>query len=117
LNYPNVPTVEEPLPTIELVPLGHLDPAPYNPRKISEQQLEALARSMKEFGVVDPVISNRDGTVIGGHQRIRAAERLGLSELPVIYVDLPKEKEKALNLALNRISGEWDEMDGVALTH
>jgi DNA modification methylase len=97
------------LPTIELVPLEHLDPAPYNPRKISDQQLDALARSMREFGVVDPVIANRDGTVIGGHQRIKAAERLGLSELPVIYVDLPKEKEKALNLALNRISGEWDE--------
>jgi ParB-like chromosome segregation protein Spo0J len=72
---------------------------------------------MKEFGVVDPVIANRDGTVIGGHQRIRAAERLGLPELPVIYVELPKDKGKALNLALNWISGEWDEIDGVALTH
>jgi ParB-like chromosome segregation protein Spo0J len=47
--------------------------------------------------VVDPVIANRDGTVIGGHQRIKAAERLGIPELPVIYVDLPKEKEKPLN--------------------
>jgi ParB-like chromosome segregation protein Spo0J len=54
-------------------------------------------------------IASRDGTVTGGHQRIKATERLGLAELPVIYVDLPEEKEKALNLALNRISGEWDE--------
>jgi ParB-like chromosome segregation protein Spo0J len=48
--------------TIEMVPLENLDPAPYNPRKISEQQLDALARSMREFGVVDPTIANRDGT-------------------------------------------------------
>ena len=82
------------MPTIELVPLGHLDSAPYNPRKISKQQLEALSSSMKEFGVVDPVIANRDGTVIGGHQRIKAALRLGLPEVPVIYVDLPKERRR-----------------------
>lgn len=71
-------TWEEPLPTIELVPLEHLDPAPYNPRKISEQQLDALARSMRELGVVDPVIAD-DGCASNGYERqaIRAGSRGG----------------------------------------
>jgi DNA modification methylase len=91
------------------VALNLLNPAEYNPRRITEQQLDALTRSMHEFGVVDPIIVNADGTVIGGHQRLKAAERLGLETVPVVYFDLSKPQEKALNLALNRISGEWDE--------
>lgn len=87
--------------------------ADYNPRKISEQEMESLKRSIKEFGFVQPVVVNqfagRENVVIGGHQRITAAKELGIEEIPVIYISLDPEKEKALNLALNRISGEWDE--------
>ncbi len=92
----------------ETVKISELKPAEYNPRTISEYELLKLTESIKVFGFVDPVIVNADGTVIGGHQRIKAAERLGMVEIPCVRVDLPKEREKALNLALNRISGEWD---------
>jgi len=84
--------------------------APYNPRKISDHDLEALRRSLKFFGVVEPVVVNRrTGRVVGGHQRIKAAEAEGIAELPVVTVDLDESSEKQLNLALNRISGEWNE--------
>lgn len=91
------------------VALDKLKPAGYNPRHISDDELASLVRSIREFGLVDPIVANKDGTVIGGHQRLKAAKIAGLERVPVVYVDLPKDKEKALNLALNRISGEWDE--------
>jgi len=84
--------------------------APYNPRRISEHDLAALAESMRRFGVVEPVVYNtRTDTIVGGHQRVKAAMRLGLDELPVVNVDLDPTQERALNLALNRISGQWDD--------
>ena len=83
--------------------------APYNPRLISEHDLEALGNSMKVFGVVEPVVVNRrSGNIVGGHQRVKAAEASGLDSLPVVYVDLDDQGERQLNLALNRISGEFD---------
>ena len=97
----------------EIINISALKPAEYNPRTISDHELSKLTESIRTFGFVDPVIVNADGTVIGGHQRIKAAERLGMSEIPCVRVDLPKDREKALNLALNRISGEWD-MDMLA---
>jgi ParB family chromosome partitioning protein len=97
----------------ESLKISDLKPAEYNPRSISERELTKLTESIRAFGFVDPVIVNADNTVIGGHQRIKAAERLGMAEVPCIRVDIPKDREKALNLALNRISGEWD-MDMLA---
>lgn len=83
--------------------------APYNPRTISDHDLDALARSMNEFGVVEPVIVNeRTGRIVGGHQRVKAAEASGIAELPVVHVDLDEAAEKQLNIALNKISGEFD---------
>lgn len=86
--------------------------AEYNPRKISDKELQKLVRSIREFGFVQPVVINtakcRKNVVVGGHQRIKAAELAGLDEVPVVEVKLDEEKEKALNLALNKISGEWD---------
>jgi DNA modification methylase len=83
--------------------------APYNPRTISDHDLEALARSMAAFGVVEPVVVNRrTGRIVGGHQRVKAAQALGIEQLPVVHVDLDESQEKQLNLALNRISGEFD---------
>jgi len=84
--------------------------APYNPRQISEWDLAALRRSMKFFGVVEPVVVNRrTGRVVGGHQRVKAAQAEGIETLPVVHVDLDEPSEKQLNLALNRISGDWNE--------
>jgi DNA modification methylase len=96
--------------TIELMPIGDLRPDPFNPRRISDAELEALTRSIREFGLVDPIIARReDRAVIGGHQRLVAARRLGLDTVPVVFVDLTPEQAKLLNLALNRISGQWDQ--------
>lgn len=93
----------------KLVKITELKPAGYNPRKITDWELRKLMRSLETFGFVEPVVVNKDMTIIGGHQRVKAAEHLGIEEIPCIFVDLPKGKEKALNLALNRISGEFDE--------
>ena len=84
--------------------------APYNPRQISDHDLEALRRSLRFFGTVEPIVVNRrSGHIVGGHQRVKAALAEGIDELPVYYVDLDDPSEKQLNLALNRIHGEWDE--------
>lgn len=83
--------------------------SPYNPRTISDNDLQALRRSLKFFGTVEPVVVNkRSGHIVGGHQRVKAAEAEGIDTLPVVYVDLDDPSEKQLNLALNRISGEWE---------
>jgi len=95
---------------IEHVPIGDLRPDPFNPRRISDAELEALTRSIQEFGLVDFIIARReDRSVIGGHQRLVAARRLGLDTVPVVFVDLSADQAKLLNLALNRISGDWDQ--------
>lgn len=95
---------------IEEVALDSLRPDPANPRRISEHQLAALARSIEAHGFVQPVLARReDKTVVGGHQRLLAARRLGLTTAPVIWLDVSIEEARLLNLALNRISGDWDE--------
>jgi DNA modification methylase len=94
---------------IEQVPLDSLIPWPRNPRTISEAQLAALSRSVAEFGMVDPILVRReDRVVIGGHQRLDVARKLGLPTVPVIFLDLSEHQASLLNLALNKISGEWD---------
>ena len=77
--------------------------------KPGDEEYESLKRSIEVFGYVDPIIINADGTVIGGHQRLNVLIDLGYSEADVAVVDLDKYDEKALNIALNKISGEWDE--------
>lgn len=93
---------------INNIPVGDLNPATYNPRKISRQMLRSLKATIKEFGMVDPLIVNKDMTIIGGHQRFKACLELGFTEMPCVVLDLTKSKEKALNLALNKITGDWD---------
>ncbi len=96
--------------TIEHVPIETLRVDPFNPRRISEDEMEALTRSIREFGFVQPVVARReDGSIVGGHQRLVAARKLGYKTVPVVFVDLPPEQARVLNLALNKISGEWDE--------
>jgi len=82
--------------------------ADYNPRKIGKEEFQKLVNSVKEFGMVEPIVINKDNTIIGGHQRVRAAQELKYKELPVVIVELDKVKEKQLNIALNKIQGEWD---------
>jgi len=91
------------------VPISELKFAEYNPRQISPIQFEKLKNSIREFGFIQPVVINKDKTIIGGHQRVTAYHSIGGTTVPAIRVNLSKEKEMVLNLALNRISGEWDQ--------
>lgn len=87
-----------------------LKEAPYNPRVISKEELESLKKSIKKFGYVEPIIINkRTGFVVGGNQRLKVLKELGYDEVDIVEVDLTDEEEKTLNLALNKISGDWDE--------
>lgn len=92
-------------------PLTSIHPADYNPRKElkpGDPEFQNIQRSLKEFGYVDPIIINKDGTIIGGHQRASVLKSLGYTEADCIVVDLSKQDEKALNVALNKIGGQWD---------
>ena len=74
----------------------------------SDPEYQKIARSIDEFGYVDPIIINSDNTIIGGHQRATVLKDKGWDEVKVVVLDISKEQEKALNVALNKISGEWD---------
>jgi DNA modification methylase len=96
--------------TVEQVAIDLLRPDPANPRRISDEELDSLERSIHQFGFVQPVLARRDDkTVVGGHQRLVAARRLGLTTVPVTWLDISVEQARLLNLALNKISGSWDE--------
>lgn len=93
---------------VEYVPVDRLNAAVYNPRVMANDEMTKLCKGISQFGFVDPIIVNTVGNVIvGGHQRVRAAQLLGMEEVPVAWVTLDEKQEKALNIALNRISGEW----------
>ena len=97
---------------IEKKNVKDLLPADYNPRKDlkpGDPEYEKLKRSIEQFGYVEPVIWNeKTGRVVGGHQRLKVLIDSGITEVDVVVVDMNTEKEKALNIALNKISGEWD---------
>lgn len=95
---------------IEQVAIDLLKPDPANARNISRPELDALTRSIREFGFVQPLLARRlDAVVIGGHQRLLAARRLGMKFVPVTWLDVSAERGQLLGLALNRTGGEWDE--------
>lgn len=103
----NQPTME-----IKELSLKELKPAVYNPRKKlkkGDKEYEKIKQSLLKFGYVDPIIVNKDMTVIGGHQRLTVLKDLDYEMAKCVIVDLPKEDEKALNIALNKITGQWDE--------
>ncbi|MBQ7636439.1 MAG: DNA modification methylase, partial [Lachnospiraceae bacterium] len=97
---------------LEVLPISKLNPAEYNPRKKlkpGDKEYEKIKNSIVEFGFADPVVVNADMTIIGGHQRVTVAQALGYTEVPCAIVDLDKNQEKALNVALNKITGAWNE--------
>jgi DNA modification methylase len=98
---------------IERVPLARIDPAPYNPRVSlapGDPEYESLKKSLASFGCVEPLVWNeRTGRLVGGHQRLSVLKDLGETHIEVSVVDLPEAQEKALNIALNKIAGRWDE--------
>ena len=87
---------------VEHLPIADLHPDPGNPRRIEVAALAALCRSIETFGLVDPILARR------ADQRVIAARRWGLPTVPVILLDLAAEDARLLNVALNRIGGEWD---------
>jgi DNA modification methylase len=97
---------------IRKISVDQINPAPYNPRrdlKPGDDEYKKIKKSITNFGYVDPIIwSSRTGNLVGGHQRFKILLDQGLKEVEVSVVDLPPEKEKALNLALNKIQGGWD---------
>ena len=103
----NQPTME-----IKELPLKELKPAAYNPRKKlkkGDKEYEKIKQSLLKFGYVDPILVNEDLTVIGGHQRLTVLKDLDYETAKCVIVKLSKEDEKALNIALNKITGQWDE--------
>jgi len=91
--------------------VNDLIPAKYNPRKDlkpGDKEYEKIKNSINEFGYVDPIIINSDNTIIGGHQRLKVLRDLGYTEVDCVVIEIDKTKEKALNIALNKISGEWN---------
>lgn len=90
------------------VNIADLKEAEYNPRKLSTDQFEQIKTSLTRFGFVDPIVVNKDNTIIGGHQRVKVWKAMGNTIVPVFYVDLDKAQEKELNLRLNKNVGEFD---------
>tara|TARA_Y100001937_G_scaffold125135_1_gene191288 strand:+ start:460 stop:1050 length:591 start_codon:yes stop_codon:yes gene_type:complete len=86
--------------------------AEYNPRELTEDQHQDLKDSISRFGFVDPLIVNtnkdRKNILVGGHQRLKIAKELGYKKVPCVEVDLTPEKEKELNVRLNKNTGQWD---------
>lgn len=91
--------------------ISDLVPASYNPRKAlkpGDAEYEKIKNSISEFGYCEPVIVNSDMTIIGGHQRVTVLQDLGYTEIDCVVIEIDKTKEKALNIALNKITGEWN---------
>ena len=104
---------------IQTLPLDRLTPAGYNPRvdlQPGSEDYDRLRRSIEEFGLVEPIIWNeRSDTVISGHQRLKVLHELQYIEAECVVVDLDADREKALNLAMNKIGGGWDDPKLAAL--
>lgn len=92
--------------------VDELIPAIYNPRKDlqeEDREYQKLKKSINEFGYVEPIIYNKaTGVIVGGHQRLKVLKDLGYEEVEVIEIEETEEREKALNIALNKVEGEWD---------
>ena len=99
---------------IEQIKASKLKPATYNPRQISKRQYKDLEESIDKFGLVDPIIVNKDMTIIGGHQRYKIWEdkaresKMDDITIPCVVLELNKEQERELNIRLNKSGGEWD---------
>jgi len=97
---------------IEIVKIDKLKEAEYNPRFIGSVEKRILKESLKEYGFAEPIIVNKNSErfniIISGHQRCVVAKEMGITEVPVVYLDLDLEKERILNLRFNRMYGEFD---------
>jgi hypothetical protein len=96
-------------PCLLVKKISEISPSKYNPRTISDESLGRLTKSLAEFGNIQPITWNaRTGNIVGGHQRLKVYQAMGKKEVEVWAVDLSEQKEKAANIALNKLSGEFD---------
>jgi ParB-like chromosome segregation protein Spo0J len=94
---------------IEKKKIADLIPAPYNPRQSTAKQEKHLKESLEKFGLVEPIIFNKQtGYIVGGHFRVRELKKLGITEIECVIVDLNEADEKELNIRLNANTGGWD---------
>ena len=94
---------------VEKIEISKLKPATYNPRQITKKQYNDLKESIVSFGLVDPIIINKNGNiVIGGHQRLKICKELKYKDVDCVVLELNKEQERELNIRLNKSGGEWD---------
>jgi DNA modification methylase len=94
---------------IEKKKISDLIPAPYNPRQSTAKQEQHLKESLEKFGLVEPIIFNKQtGYIVGGHFRVRELKKLGIKEIECVIVDLNEADEKELNIRLNANTGGWD---------
>jgi DNA modification methylase len=94
---------------IEKKQIADLIPAPYNPRQSTAKQEQHLRESLEKFGMVEPIIFNKQtGYIVGGHFRVRELKKLGIKEIECVIVDLNEADEKELNIRLNANTGSWD---------
>ena len=93
---------------IKEIEINKLKPARYNPRQISTKQYNDLKKSIERFGLVDPIIVNKDFTIIGGHKRYKICKELKHKEIDCVVLDLTKEQERELNVRLNKNTGDFD---------
>jgi ParB-like chromosome segregation protein Spo0J len=99
---------------VEHVKPGSLNPAAYNPRReMTAHEMKSLRASIREYGLVEPIVVQKKGrVVIGGHQRLKAAIAEGLKAVPAVFLDVTDRRAKILNLALNKISSDFT-LDGL----
>ncbi|MCL5072485.1 MAG: ParB N-terminal domain-containing protein [Actinobacteria bacterium] len=97
---------------IQKLKISQIKQAKYNPRldlQPGDVEYEKIKRSILEFDLVEPLVWNKQtGNLVGGHQRLKVLQELGKNEVEVAIVDLPQSREKALNVALNKVQGGWD---------
>lgn len=93
---------------IKTVKINELKPHPKNPRVHPDSAIDKLVRSIKEFGWTNPILVSKDGYILAGHARLKAAEKAGIQEVPVIYLELEGAKAEAYLIADNRLQDETD---------
>jgi DNA modification methylase len=93
---------------IESIKINKLKPATYNPRQISTKQYNDLKKSLSKFSLVEPIVVNKDMTIVGGHQRYKICKELKHTEIDCVVLDLSKEEERELNIRLNKNTGDFD---------
>ncbi|MGL4424297.1 MAG: ParB N-terminal domain-containing protein, partial [Gemmataceae bacterium] len=92
---------------LRTLPIAELLPAANNPRRISPAQRRKLRQSLARFGLVEPLVWNKQtGELVGGHQRLSILQELGQTDVPVVEVDLTRPQQNALNIVLNNAEAQ-----------